>query len=102
MGGKQLFSHPRICRYRGIAARQKQRRRFRPGHQVRHYGKVTTENAINMNFRRLLPLFLSLLLLTQFCFALQKQSNADYRARREALAKKLSDGVMVLFAPMEA
>jgi Xaa-Pro aminopeptidase len=55
-----------------------------------------------MNFRRLLPLFLSLLLLTQFCFALQKQSNADYRARREALAKKLSDGVMVLFAPMEA
>ncbi|PYX54788.1 MAG: peptidase M24 [Acidobacteria bacterium] len=33
--------------------------------------------------------------------ALDRQPNADYRARREALAKKAS-GVIVLFAPLEA
>jgi len=33
--------------------------------------------------------------------ALDRQPNADYRARREALAKKAS-GVVVLFAPLEA
>jgi Xaa-Pro aminopeptidase len=33
--------------------------------------------------------------------ALNRQPNADYRARREALAKKAS-GVVVLFAPLEA
>jgi Xaa-Pro aminopeptidase len=33
-------------------------------------------------------------------FAIDRQPNADYRARREALAKKAS-GVVLLFAPME-
>jgi Xaa-Pro aminopeptidase len=33
--------------------------------------------------------------------ALDRQPNADYRARREALAKKAS-GIVVLFAPLEA
>jgi Xaa-Pro aminopeptidase len=33
--------------------------------------------------------------------ALDRQTNADYRARREALAKKAS-GIVVLFAPLEA
>jgi Xaa-Pro aminopeptidase len=35
-------------------------------------------------------------------FALERQPNADYRARREALAKKTDGGVVLLFAPMEA
>jgi Xaa-Pro aminopeptidase len=34
-------------------------------------------------------------------FALDRQPNSDYHARREALAKKVG-GVVVLFAPMEA
>jgi Xaa-Pro aminopeptidase len=55
-----------------------------------------------MNSRRLLPLFVSLILLSPLSFSLERQSNADYRARREALSKKLKDGVVVLFAPMEA
>jgi Xaa-Pro aminopeptidase len=33
--------------------------------------------------------------------ALERQPNADYRARREALAKKLDGGIAVLFAPVE-
>lgn len=34
-------------------------------------------------------------------FALERQANADYHARREALAKK-TGGMVVLFAPMES
>ena len=34
--------------------------------------------------------------------ALDRQSNADYRARREALAKKASGSAILLFAPTEA
>jgi Xaa-Pro aminopeptidase len=33
--------------------------------------------------------------------ALERQPNADYRARREALAKKLDGGIAILFAPVE-
>jgi Xaa-Pro aminopeptidase len=43
-----------------------------------------------------------LVLLTQFCAALDRQPNADYRARRLALAAKTADGVVLLFAPVEA
>lgn len=42
-----------------------------------------------------------LLALAPFGTALDRQPNADYRARREALAKKV-EGVVVLFAPVEA
>ena len=35
-------------------------------------------------------------------YALDRQSNADYRARRQALAAKTGTGVVILFAPMEA
>jgi Xaa-Pro aminopeptidase len=42
-----------------------------------------------------------LLLAGAFSFALDRQSNADYHVRREALAKKAGD-VIVLFAPMES
>jgi Xaa-Pro aminopeptidase len=35
-------------------------------------------------------------------YALDRQPNADYRARRQALAAKTAAGVVVLFAPMEA
>src|SRR5215831_5087216 len=41
-------------------------------------------------------------LLIQICFSLDRQPNADYRARREALAKKTDGGVVVLFAAVEA
>ena len=34
--------------------------------------------------------------------ATERQSNADYRARRVALAKQMEGGTLVLFAPTEA
>jgi Xaa-Pro aminopeptidase len=40
--------------------------------------------------------------LTQIGSALDRQPNADYRARRQALASKARDGVVLLFAPPEA
>lgn len=42
-----------------------------------------------------------LLVLAASAFALERQPNADYRARREALAQKAQDGVILLFARME-
>src|SRR3989442_14639653 len=51
-----------------------------------------------------LLLFISVLLLvvwTASGAALERQANSDYRARREALAKK-AEGVVLLFAPVEA
>src|SRR6516164_2311325 len=36
------------------------------------------------------------------CFALTRQSNADYRARRQALAQKMAGGVAIVFAGTEA
>ena len=42
-----------------------------------------------------------LVLLTGLSVALDRQPNADYHARREALAKK-AGGLVVLFAPMES
>ena len=47
-------------------------------------------------------LLLVLLLMGKCCWALERQPNADYHARREALAKKTNGNVVVLFAPMEA
>ena len=44
---------------------------------------------------------LFLLLASTLSLALDRQPNADYHARREALAKKVG-GVVVLFAPMES
>jgi Xaa-Pro aminopeptidase len=49
--------------------------------------------------RRLLT---SLLLLSACTFALERQPNAEYRARRERLAKEMKGGVLVLFAGTEA
>ena len=45
---------------------------------------------------------LGILFLTQFGSALDRQPNADYRARRQALANKSSGGAVLLFAPNEA
>jgi Xaa-Pro aminopeptidase len=49
---------------------------------------------------------LSMLLLLVFVahtlWSLDRQANADYRARREALSKKTSGSAVLLFAPMEA
>lgn len=42
------------------------------------------------------------LLATQVCWSLERQSNADYHARRVALSRKTKAGIVVLFAPMEA
>jgi Xaa-Pro aminopeptidase len=41
------------------------------------------------------------LLFTTCAFALERQSNADYRARREALAKKAQTGLILVFANTE-
>lgn len=46
--------------------------------------------------------FFVLLQLTQISFSLDRQPNADYRSRREALARKTEGGIVLLFAPMEA
>jgi Xaa-Pro aminopeptidase len=50
--------------------------------------------------RKLLLSCLSLLFACSLGNALDRQPNADYHARREALAKK-AGGVVVLFAPLE-
>lgn len=54
--------------------------------------------------RRAAVLFLNLFLLCSplSLLALQRQPNADYRARREKLAQKTGGGVVVLFASVEA
>lgn len=47
-------------------------------------------------------LVLSLLLtFSLFCSAMERQPNADYRARREALATLTKGGMVILFAPLE-
>jgi len=50
--------------------------------------------------RKLLLSVLSLLFVCSLGIALDRQPGADYRARRESLAKKVS-GTVVLFAPLE-
>src|SRR5262249_22992063 len=45
---------------------------------------------------------LCLCLLAQFSFALERQPTSTYRARRQGLAAKASDGVVLLFASTEA
>jgi Xaa-Pro aminopeptidase len=42
------------------------------------------------------------LILSVTAAALDRQPNADYRARREALSKKTDGGIVLLFAPMES
>ncbi len=51
--------------------------------------------------RKLLLSLVVLVVASSLGSALDRQPNADYRARREALAKK-AGGVVVLFAPLEA
>jgi Xaa-Pro aminopeptidase len=51
--------------------------------------------------RRTSLLVSCLLLVSTFCLSLDRQSNADYRARRVALSKISKGGVTVLFAPLE-
>ena len=46
--------------------------------------------------------FLVFLALVDTTVGLERQANADYRGRREALAKKTGGAAVVLFAPMEA
>jgi len=41
-------------------------------------------------------------LLVSTAFGLDRQANADYHARREALSKKTDGGAVLLFAPLEA
>ncbi|HZR58801.1 MAG TPA: Xaa-Pro peptidase family protein [Terriglobales bacterium] len=48
---------------------------------------------------------ISLLLVTScasICWSLERQPNADYHARRQALASKAANGIVLLFAPNEA
>ncbi len=51
--------------------------------------------------RRICQLAASILLVAQVGLGLERQPNADYHARREALAAKLDGGVALLFAPNE-
>src|ERR1700746_1627966 len=56
-----------------------------------------------MGMRKLSFLVSSLILLAGICGnATERQNNADYRARRVALAKQMEGGTLVLFAPTEA
>jgi Xaa-Pro aminopeptidase len=47
-------------------------------------------------------IFFVFAVLVAAALGLDRQANADYHARREALAKKTDGGVVLLFAPMEA
>lgn len=49
-----------------------------------------------------LGLIIPVLLTTQFGSTLERQPDADYRMRREALAAKLNGAVALLFAPNES
>ena len=51
--------------------------------------------------RRICQLTAGIFLVAQVGLALERQPNADYHARREALAAKLDGGVALLFAPNE-
>ena len=51
---------------------------------------------------RKLVLFLFICCLGQTGWGLDRQPNADYRARRQALAAKIGDGAVLLFAPLES
>jgi Xaa-Pro aminopeptidase len=51
--------------------------------------------------RRFFFLLVSLAIVVTTGAGLDRQPNADYRARREALAKR-ADGIVLLFAPLEA
>src|SRR5579862_5384917 len=56
-----------------------------------------------MGIRRLSVLIGSLIVLISICsYATERQNNADYHARRVALAKQMEGGSLVLFAPTEA
>jgi len=50
----------------------------------------------------LLPIAFLMCVLCAGANATERQPNADYRARRVALAKSLEGGTLVLFAPTEA
>src|SRR5947207_14776149 len=49
-----------------------------------------------------LLIVLSMVLPCIFAHATDRQNNADYHARRVALAKQMEGGTLVLFAPTEA
>ena len=51
--------------------------------------------------KKVLSFFVFAVLL-RTAFGLERQPNADYHSRREALSKKTAGAVVVLFAPMEA
>src|ERR1700748_3199392 len=44
----------------------------------------------------------ALLFASCWTWSLDRQPNADYHARREALSKKTDGGIVLLFAPMES
>src|SRR6516165_6183350 len=62
------------------------------------------ESAFTMGDPSMRKLFLLPLILATAAAAtaLERQSNADYHARRTALAAKMEGGALILFAPTEA
>ncbi|HEY3768102.1 MAG TPA: Xaa-Pro peptidase family protein [Candidatus Angelobacter sp.] len=56
-----------------------------------------------MSIRKISLLLCLLIVISGLCAnATERQSNADYHARREALAKQMNGGALILFAPTEA
>jgi Xaa-Pro aminopeptidase len=70
---------------------------------LKPFPSCTEQNFLQENslMRKFVGFFL-LLSITQLGWSLDRQPNADYRSRRQALASKASDGVVVLFAPGES
>src|SRR5664279_2911217 len=62
----------------------------------------TIKSTFNRNLLMYLFIFTLVVGLGGDCLALDRQPNADYRARRMALAQKMSGGVAILFAGTEA
>ena len=60
------------------------------------------KSAIHSQLLKYLMVSYLALLTAYSCFALDRQPNADYHARRVALSQKMKDGVAILFAGTEA
>src|SRR5664279_6634407 len=62
----------------------------------------TIKSIFNRNLLMYLFIFTLVVGLGGDCLALDRQPNADYRARRMALAQKMNGGVAIVFAGTEA
>ena len=106
---RQVCSDPELRGYRLGPDRQEQRGVVHSGREKPRFGtKITTGTQAHTTcctdgdlMRKLVLSFFAVVLTFSPGYALDRQPNADYHARRVALAKKAA-GVVVLFAPLEA